>query len=91
MELRSEKYKQTEVGLIPNDWDVDFLEKYWTVTDCKHITAEFIPDGIPLASITEVQSLYVDLNDAMQTALLHESGGHSSRIFSLQLSGFSGF
>lgn len=66
MELR-EGYKNTEVGIIPEDWDINVLESYWTVTDCKHITAKFIPDGFPLASITEVQSLYVNLNTAMQT------------------------
>ena len=60
-------YKQTEVGLIPNDWDFDLLEKYWTVTDCKHITAKFIPNGFPIASITEVQSLFVNLTTSMQT------------------------
>ncbi len=67
MEIVADKFKQTELGLIPKDWDVDLLEKYWTVTDCKHITAKFIPNGFPLASITEVQSLYVNLATAMQT------------------------
>jgi len=66
MELKA-GYKNTEVGIIPDDWEIDALEKFWTVTDCKHITAKFIPDGYPLASITEVQSLYVNLNSAMQT------------------------
>ncbi len=60
-------YKITEVGVIPNDWDFDKLEKYWNVIDCKHITAKFIDNGIPLASITEVQNLFVDLTNAMQT------------------------
>jgi type I restriction enzyme S subunit len=37
------------------------------VRDCKHVTAEFVDDGFPLASIREVQSRYVDLSDAKQT------------------------
>ena len=60
-------YMQTEVGVIPEDWDIDILETFWTVTDCKHITAEFVENGFPLASIKEVQSLYVDFTTAMET------------------------
>ncbi len=66
MEVRK-GYKQTELGIIPENWEVNKLEYYWTVVDCKHITAEFVQDGIPLASITEVQNLFVDLTNAMQT------------------------
>jgi type I restriction enzyme S subunit len=60
-------YKQTDVGMIPVDWDFGNLAKYWTVTDCKHVTAEFINNGIPVASIREVQSKIIDLQNANQT------------------------
>ena len=60
-------YKQTEVGTIPGDWEVDRLDKFWSVTDCKHVTAQFISSGYPLASIKEVQSRFVDLGYAKQT------------------------
>lgn len=60
-------YKQTEVGVIPEDWDVSGLGRYWTVTDCKHVTADFVANGYPLASIREVQSRYVNLSEANQT------------------------
>lgn len=62
-------YKQTEVGVIPEDWEVGKLGHYWSVTDCKHVTASFVPDGIPIASIKEVQSRLVDLTNAKQTTL----------------------
>jgi len=61
------EYKQTEVGVIPDDWLCDGLDKFWTVTDCKHVTAQFIRSGFPVASIKEVQSRYVDLSNANQT------------------------
>ena len=72
-------YKQTEVGVIPGDWEVDRLDKFWSVTDCKHVTAQFISNGYPLASIKEVQSRFVDLGFAKQTTqqfynLLIDSG-----------------
>ncbi len=60
-------YKQTEVGIIPEEWDADNLGRFWGVTDCKHVTAQFVPQGFPLASIREVQSRFVDLTNAKQT------------------------
>ena len=60
-------YKQTEVGMIPKEWDAGSLGRFWTVIDCKHVTPEFVPDGFHVASIKEVQSRFVDLTDAKQT------------------------
>lgn len=60
-------YKQTEVGVVPEDWEVASLGYFWNVTDCKHVTAKFIASGYPIASIKEVQSKFVDLTDAKRT------------------------
>ena len=60
-------YKQTEVGMIPEDWDAGSLHRFWTVIDCKHVTADFIQSGFPVASIREVQRPFVDLSNAKQT------------------------
>ena len=60
-------YKQTEVGVIPEDWEIGRLERFWAVTDCKHVTAKFVDNGFPIASILEVQSRFVDLTNAKQT------------------------
>ncbi|MDC8448176.1 MAG: restriction endonuclease subunit S [Nitrospira sp.] len=60
-------YKQTEVGVIPEEWDAGSLGRFWSVTDCKHVTADFVPDGFPIASIKEVQSRFVELTNAKQT------------------------
>ncbi|WP_439840472.1 restriction endonuclease subunit S [Aeromonas veronii] len=56
------------LGQVPEHWVVTALKRCWGVVDCKHITAEFIDDGIPLASIREVQSWEVDLSNAKQTS-----------------------
>lgn len=66
MELKS-GYKQTDVGVIPEGWDAGSLGRFWSVTDCKHVTADFVLDGFPVASIKEVQSRFVDLTNAKQT------------------------
>lgn len=55
------------LGNVPAHWNVASLKRYWSVTDCKHITAEFVDDGVPLASIREVQSRFVELQNAKQT------------------------
>ena len=60
-------YKQTEVGVIPEEWDAGSLGRFWSVTDCKHVTADFIPDGFPVASIKEVQSRFVELINCKHT------------------------
>lgn len=55
------------LGDVSEHWEVGPLKRFWSVTDCKHVTAEFVDDGIPLASIREVQSRWVTLEDAKCT------------------------
>lgn len=55
------------LGKVPAHWEVSALKRHWTVTDCKHVTAEFVEEGFPLASIREVQSRWVELEQAKQT------------------------
>lgn len=57
------------LGEVPEHWGVVALKRFWSVTDCKHITAEFVDEGYPLASIREVQSRYVLLDAAKRTTL----------------------
>jgi type I restriction enzyme S subunit len=55
------------LGEVPMHWEVGSLKRYWDVMDCKHVTAEFVDGGIPLASIREVQSRRVELENAKCT------------------------
>lgn len=55
------------LGEMPAHWQVTALKRSWSVADCKHLTAEFVDDGVPLASIREVQSRFVNLEGAKQT------------------------
>lgn len=52
------------LGDVPEGWEVGPLKRFWSVTDCKHVTADFIDEGFPLASIREVQSRFIDLSEA---------------------------
>jgi type I restriction enzyme S subunit len=55
------------LGKIPTHWDVLPLKRRWVIHDCKHRTVPFLEEGIPLASIGEVQGLDVDLSEAKRT------------------------
>ncbi len=55
------------LGEIPEHWEVAALRRYWTVTDCKHLTVPFVEDGIPLASVVEVQPFTLDLRRCKKT------------------------
>ncbi len=55
------------LGDIPSGWDVAPLKRYWSVTDCKHLTVPFIDEGIPLASVSQAQRFVLDLSDSKFT------------------------
>jgi type I restriction enzyme, S subunit len=55
------------LGQVPAHWKVASLKFYADVIDCKHITAEFLDEGFPLASIGEVKGWYVNLEGAKRT------------------------
>lgn len=54
-------------GVVPEHWVCSSMKHYGRVIDCKHITAEFFDDGIPLASISEVKEWFVNLETAKFT------------------------
>jgi len=57
-------YKQTEVGIIPADWDVLPLSKLSTrITDGEHLTPERTEFGYYLLSARNIQNGYLDLSD----------------------------
>lgn len=55
------------LGGIPQHWEVAALRRHWSVTDCKHLTVPFVDDGVPLASVVEVQKFSLDLSRCKRT------------------------
>jgi type I restriction enzyme S subunit len=55
------------LGDIPKHWEITALRRHWRVTDCKHLTVPFVEDGIPLASVVEVQSFSLNLGRCKKT------------------------
>lgn len=54
---------------IPQHWEIAALRRHWSVTDCKHLTVPFVDDGVPLASVVEVQKFSLDLSRCKRTRL----------------------
>lgn len=55
------------LGDVPGHWAVMPLKRKWTIVDCKHLTVPFVEDGVPLASVREVQKFDLDLSAAKRT------------------------
>ena len=49
-------YKQTEVGVIPEDWDVSTLGRCVSIYDGTHQTPHYVTVGIPFYSVENVSS-----------------------------------
>jgi type I restriction enzyme, S subunit len=62
------------IGEIPEHWEVCELRRAWTVIDCKHKTPEYLDDGYPLVSTTEVKPGKIDLS--IVTRFISEDNFH---------------
>ena len=49
-------YKLTEVGIIPEDWDVLDLDETARVIDSLHQTPQFSEDGYPMVRVTDIKT-----------------------------------
>jgi len=59
------------LGSVPEHWVRCALKHYARIIDCKHTTAEFFDEGIPVASIGEVKEWHVNLQSAKLTSEKH--------------------
>lgn len=55
MEMRP-GYRQAEVGIIPEEWEVKHLGDVAKVYDGTHQTPKYVPDGIPFYSVEHITS-----------------------------------
>ena len=57
-----EGYKQTEIGVIPEDWEAPKLEQMTNlIIDGTHLTPQYTNYGIPFLRVTDLQSSTIDL------------------------------
>lgn len=55
------------LGEIPAHWKVEELNRHWQIIDCKHRTATYVDEGIPIVSTTEVKPGRLDLSQTRKT------------------------
>ncbi|MDX2229770.1 MAG: restriction endonuclease subunit S [Leptolyngbyaceae cyanobacterium bins.349] len=56
------------LGEIPQHWEIGRLKYFWKVVDCKHRTAEYFREGIPIVSTTEVKPGRLSLESTRLTS-----------------------
>lgn len=56
------------LGQVPAHWEVKRLSFVSQVIDCKHRTPEYIDDGIPLVSTTEISPYQIDYQTKRQVS-----------------------
>jgi len=47
-EAKNVKLKETEIGQIPNEWNITELKDQIEIIDCKHVTPTYTETGVPL-------------------------------------------
>jgi type I restriction enzyme S subunit len=55
------------LGEIPAHWDTVQLGRVWDIIDCKHRTATYVDEGIPIVNPTQVKPGGLDLEGAERT------------------------
>ncbi len=55
------------LGEIPEHWEIKKIKNVFQIIDCKHLTAPFVENGFPLASIQEVKLKRINLSQANKT------------------------
>lgn len=61
--VQEEKFKETEIGLIPDDWEVVKLKELTNkITDGAHRTPTYVERGIPFLRATDIKKSSIDWN-----------------------------
>ncbi len=72
------------LGHIPAHWEVKRLFFVSRVIDCKHRTPEYIDDGVPLVSTTEISPYQIDYKTKRQVSTeelaIMSEGGRQPRV-----------
>ena len=66
--LVAEGYKQTEVGVIPEDWQIRPVEEIAKVIDSLHATPKFSNDGYPMVRVTDIKVGNLNLDNALKVS-----------------------
>jgi type I restriction enzyme S subunit len=65
---RHTRFKMTEIGEVPEEWEVTCLEEVARVVDCKHRTPTYVRDGYPVVRPRDVKESGLDLDACAKTS-----------------------
>ena len=68
------------LGRVPAHWEVGYLRRFASVTDCKHYTVSFADDGLPVASVSELSGNRFSLKAAKRTTLAEYNFLRAGRV-----------
>ncbi|MCL6272142.1 restriction endonuclease subunit S [Sansalvadorimonas sp. 2012CJ34-2] len=57
------EFKETELGRIPVEWEVEKLSTLHHVFDSLHSTPKFSDDGYPMVRVGDIKDKHIDLNN----------------------------
>lgn len=61
-------YKQTDVGVIPEDWDVTQFKEVAKVVDSLHQTPSFSEDGYPMVRVVDIKIGDLNLKNTLRVS-----------------------
>jgi type I restriction enzyme S subunit len=62
------QFKQTEIGEIPEEWDVSSLASIFTIIDCKHKTPAYTDMGYPVVRPGDVDFRHISFDTCKRTS-----------------------
>ena len=66
MNKKETKFKETEIGEIPEDWEVKELQKVSKVIDSCHKTPKYSLNGISMVRVTDIKYGCLDLKTTLK-------------------------
>ena len=61
-------YKLTEMGVIPEDWDVIALAEAAKIVDSLHQTPSFVNDGYPMVRVTDIKTGNISFTETIMVS-----------------------
>jgi len=64
--MKETKFKQTEIGKIPEDWEIYFLKDIADVIDSLHQTPTYSKKGYPMIRVKDIDGGFLKLENALR-------------------------
>ena len=61
-----QEFKETEIGKIPVDWEINQLQEISSVIDSAHVTPKYSLDGIPMVRVTNIKKGFLNLDETLK-------------------------